>query len=110
MKEKISIKPKPTSQSNQGKLRNESIDFLIDLFQEGKETVLSFNEESLSLAQLPQWQYETRNLLAIELVKFDSNPCKLPDFTQNFKSRVHNKKCFKNPIRRESLINKCARW
>ena len=104
-KRKIPTKPKPTSQSNQGNIQSENIDSLIDLLEEGKETVFSFNEDNLSMAQLLKWEFGTRNLPATELIRFDDNPCKLPDFIQNFKSRVHDKRSFNDSIRMESLIS-----
>ena len=57
------------------------------------------------MAQLLQWEFETRNLPAIELVRLDNNPCKGPDFIQNFKSCVHDKRSFNDSIRMERLIS-----
>ena len=85
-------------------MQSESIDSFIDLLEEGKETVFSFNEDNLSMAQLLQWGFETRSLPAIELVRFDGNPCKWPDL-HNFKSRVHDKRSFNDSLRKECLIS-----
>ena len=98
---------------HQSNIQTKSIDSFIDLLGEGKETAFSFNEDNLSMAQLLQWEFETRNLPAIELVRFDGNPCKWPDFIQNFKSRVHDKRSFNDSIRMERLIsvlNGEAKW
>ena len=69
----IPTEPKPTSQSNQGNIQSESVDSFIDLLEEGKGTVFNFNDNNLSMAQLLQWEFETKNLPAIELVRFDGN-------------------------------------
>ena len=97
-KRKISTKLKPSSQSHQSNIQTKSIDSFIDLLEEGKETAFSFNEDNLSMAQLLQREFKTRNMPAIELVRFDGNPCKWPDFLQNFKSCFHDKRCFKDSI------------
>ena len=104
-KKKISTKPKPTSQSHQSNIQTKSTDSFIDLLEEGNETAFSFNEDNLSMAQLLQWEFETRNLPAIELVRLDNNPCKCPDYIQNFKSCVHDKRSFNDSIRMERLIS-----
>ena len=104
-KKKISTKPKSTRQSHRSKIQTKSIDYFIDLLEEGKETVFSFNEDNLSMPQLLQSEFETRNLPAIELVRFDGNPCKWPDFIQNFQSRVHDKRSFNDSIGMERLIS-----
>ena len=57
------------------------------------------------MAQLLQWQFETRNLSAIQLARFDGNPWKWPDFIQIFKTRVHDKRSFNDSIRMERLIS-----
>ena len=57
------------------------------------------------MAQLLQWEFKTRNLPAIELVRFNGNPCKWPDFIQNFKSRLRDKRKFNNSIQMERLTS-----
>ena len=57
------------------------------------------------MVELLQWKFGTRNVPAIELVRFDGNPCKWPDFIQNFKSRVHDKRSFNDSIPMERLIS-----
>ena len=41
----------------------------------------------------------------MELFRFDGNPCKWPDFVQNFKNRVHDKRSFTDDIRMERLLS-----
>ena len=97
LENKISTKRKPTSQSHQGNVQTKSIDSFIDLLKQGKETVFSFNEDNLSMAQLLHWEFETRNLPTVKLVRFNGNPCKWPNFIQNFKSCFHHRS-FNNSI------------
>ena len=52
---------------------------------------------------LLQLEYESKCLPVRELFRFDGDPCKWPDFIQNFKNRVH--KCsFTDNIRMEWLL------
>ena len=48
-------------------------------------------------------ELESKNLLPIELTRFDRDPCKWPDFIQNFKNHVHEKQSFTDDIRMERL-------
>ena len=40
----------------------------------------------------------------MELFRFDGDPCKWPDFIENFKNRVHDKRSFTDDIRMERLL------
>ena len=86
-------------------MQSKSIDSFMDLVQEGKETVFSFNEDKFFMAPLLHWEFEVRNLPANELVRFYDNPCKWPNFIQNFKSRVYDKRRFNNTTQLEPLIS-----
>ena len=97
LEKKISTKRKPTSQSHQSNVQTKSIDSFIDLLKEGKETAFSFNEDNLSMAQLLHWEFETRNLPAVKLVRLNGNPCKWPDFIKNLQSCFHHRS-FNNSI------------
>ena len=48
-------------------------------------------------------ELESKNLRPIELTRFDRDPCKWPDFIQNFKNHVHEKQSFTDDIRMERL-------
>ena len=48
-------------------------------------------------------ELESKNLPPIELTRFDRDPCKGPDFIQNFKNHVHEKQSFTDDIRMERL-------
>ena len=41
----------------------------------------------------------------MELFRFDGDPCKWPDFIQNFKNREHDKRSFTDDIRMERLLS-----
>ena len=41
----------------------------------------------------------------MELFRFDGDPCKWPDFIQNFKNRAHDKRSFTDDIRMEKLLS-----
>ena len=93
-----------TSKTNStNKLRHQSIDAFIDFLEEGKETVLVNSKFDTPVSKILQWEFETRNLPTIELSRFDGDPCKWPDFIQNFKLHIHDKKCFNDSIRLERL-------
>ena len=54
---------------------------------------------------LLQLEYESKCLPVMELFRFDGDPCKWPDFIQNFKNRVHDKRSFTDDIRMERLLS-----
>ena len=54
---------------------------------------------------LLQLEHESKYLPVKELFRFDGNPCKWPDFIQNFKNRVHDKRSFTGDIRMERLLS-----
>ena len=78
---------------------NNCIDDFIDRLVEGKETVLPERDPVLSVSMLLQLEYESKYLPVMELFRFDGDPCKWPDFIQNFKNRVHDKRSFTDDIR-----------
>ena len=41
----------------------------------------------------------------MELFRFNGDPCKWPDFIQNFKNRVHDKRSFTDDIRMERFLS-----
>ena len=82
---------------------NNCIDDFIDRLVEGKKTVLPERDPVISTSMLLQLEYESKCLPVRELFRFDGDPCKWPDFIQNFKNRVH--KCsFTDNIRMEWLL------
>ena len=84
---------------------NNCIDDFIDRLVEGKETVLPERDPVLSASMLLQLEYESKCLPVMELFRFDGDPCKCPDFIQNFKNRVHDKRSFTDDIRMERLLS-----
>ena len=84
---------------------NNCIDDFIDRLVEGKETVLPERDPVISASMLLQLEYESKCLPVMELFRFDGDPCKWPDFIQNFKNRVHDKRSFTDDIRMEMLLS-----
>ena len=83
---------------------NKCIDHFIERLVEGKETVLRERHPVVSASMLLQLEYESKCLPVMELFRFDGDPCKWPDFIENFKNRVHDKRSFTDDIRMERLL------
>ena len=74
-------------------------DSFIELLTEREETVLSaVTSENITVAEALQQELETRHLPPIDLIPFDGNPLKWPEFIQNFKERVQLKKPFSDNV------------
>ena len=73
---------------------HESPDEFIDDLVEGKETNLGVKTSSFNSHFALKQDYETRNLPPIKLHRFSGNPCKWPEFIENFHTRVHLKSTF----------------
>ena len=69
-----------------------SLDRFIDDLVEGEE---SYNHLILQISVSPtlalQQEFESRNLPPIPLLRFDDNPSRWPEFTENVFTRVHSK-------------------
>ena len=52
-----------------------------------------------------QREFETRDLPAVNLMRFDGDSKQLPNFIQNFKHRVHNKIRFSDSVRMDHLLS-----
>ena len=81
------------------------IDDFIDRLVEGEETVLPEREPVISTSMLLQLEYESKCLPVTELFRFVGNPCTWPDFIQNFKNRVHDKRSSIDDIQMERLLS-----
>ena len=66
--------------------QNEPIDKFIDKLTEGQETIIA-NSEDVTTSKILRWEYESRNLPAIELTEFDGASEKWPEFIENFKKK-----------------------
>ena len=62
---------------------------------------LGIKTSSVNLHFALKQDYETRNLLSIELRCFSGNPCEWPEFTENFRTRVYLKSTFDHNLRME---------
>ena len=104
----MSVLEHPTSKNYDSSVSihlNNCIDDFIDRLVEGKETVLPERDPGISASMLLQLEYESKCLPVMELFRFDGDPCKWPDFIQNFKNRVHGKCSFTDDIRMERLLS-----
>ena len=84
---------------------NNCIDDFIDRLVEGKETVLPERDPVILASMLLQLKYKSKCLPVMELFRFDGDPRKWPDFIQNFKDRVLDKRSFTDDIRMERLLS-----
>ena len=82
-----------------------NIDQFIEELKEGEETILPPEEENLSAVQVLRWNFESSSLPSVNLIRFDGDPCKWPEFIECFKIRVHNKKSFDDNLRMERLLS-----
>ena len=88
---------------------NKCIYDFIDRLVVVKDTVLPERYPVVSASMLLQLEYESKCLSVMELFRFDGDPCKWPDFIQNFKNRVHDKRSFTDDIRIERLLSELDR-
>ena len=65
---------------------NNCIHDFIERLVEGKERVLPERDSLTSASMLLQLEYESKCLPVMEVFRFDGDPCKWPDFIQNFKN------------------------
>ena len=86
-------------------LGKEPIDAFIDNLIEGEECIIQDVNKVLRTSLLLQIEFETRDLPAIKLMRFDGDSKQWPNFTQNFKHRVHNKISFSDSVRMDRLLN-----
>ena len=84
---------------------NNCMDDFIDRLVEGKETVLPERDPVILASMLLQLKYKSKCLPVMELFRFDGDPRKWPDFIQNFKDRVLDKRSFTDDIRMERLLS-----
>ena len=74
---------------------------------EGEETIIkqSAQNSQLNFHFVLKEEIESRTLPPTDLTKFDGNPNKWPEFTDNFKTRVYSKATFIDSVRIERLIS-----
>ena len=81
-----------------------AIDAFIDELIEGKETVVAADSQTDdSIRIILQKDIESRSLPPIDILRFDGDPSKWPEFIDNFKTRVHMKVTFNDSMRMERL-------
>ena len=83
----------------------EPIDAFIDNLIEGEESIIQDVNKVLPTSLLLQREFETRDLPAINLMRFDGDSKQWPNFIQNFKHRVHNKISFSDSVRMDRLLS-----
>ena len=101
-----SLRDETESENNEDKTSNnttviEPIDKFIDQLLEGQEVSSSELDPTpaLSIANTLKKKLESCHLSLIDLLTFDGNPTKWPEFIENFKTRVHDKVYFTNSMR-----------
>ena len=83
------------------------IDAFIDNLIEGEESIIPDVNKVLPTSLLLQREFQTRDLPAINLMRFDGDSKQWANFIQNFKHRVHNKIGFNNSVRMDRLLSVC---
>ena len=83
----------------------EPIDAFIDNLIEGEESIIQDVNKVLPTSLLLQREFETRDLPAINLMRFDGYSKQWSNFIQNFKHRVHNKISFSDSVRMDRLLS-----
>ena len=83
----------------------EPIDAFIDNLIEGEESIIQDVNKVLPTSLLLQRECETRDLPAINLMRFDGDSKQWRNFIQNFKHRVHNKISFSDSVRMDRLLS-----
>ena len=84
----------------------EPADKFIDHLIEGVETVLSTSlDRTMSATTALRYEFESKNLPSIDLLTFNGDPSRWPDFIENFSRRVHYKLSFTDNDRMERLIS-----
>ncbi|XP_066922770.1 uncharacterized protein [Clytia hemisphaerica] len=81
------------------------VDQFIDELTEGEETCLAGLSNPLTANSALRFEFETKALPTIELVKFSGDSSKWPDFVENFSRRVHYKLSFTDNDRMERLLS-----
>ena len=83
----------------------EPIDAFIDNLIDGDESIIPDVNKVLPTSLLLQREFETRDLPAINLMRFDGDSKQWPNFIQIFKHRVHNKISFSDSVRIYRLLS-----
>ena len=106
-----SFRDEAKSEDNENKTSNnttviEPINKFIDELLEGQEVSSSELDPipALSIADALTKELESRHLTPVDLLTFNGNATKWPEFIENFKTRVYNKVSFTNSMRMERLL------
>ena len=103
---KMSTQPSKEFKPVESTLTKEPTDSFIDNLIEGEETVLEYNHTlTMSSLLVIKHEFESRSLPTIELMKFNGDASKWPEFITNFKNRVHIKSTFTDDLRMERLLS-----
>ena len=71
---------------------------------DGQEANLE-KRSSITPAAVLLWELESGNLPSVDIVRFDGDPTKWPEFIKSFKTRVYMKQSFTDSICMELLIS-----
>ena len=97
--------PTKYDSNNKKQISKITVDSFIDKLVEFEETVSSKGNDFLSAQQVLQREFESRNLLPIELKRFNGNPELWPEFIEKFYSRVHWMASFENNLKMDHLLS-----
>ena len=91
--------------SKASRSKMDPIDRFIDHLIEGEETCLPGLSNTVSANAALRFEFESKNLPTIELVKFNGDSSRWPEFIENFARRVHFKLSFSDNDRMERLLS-----
>ena len=83
----------------------EPIDAFIDNVIERKESIIQDINKLIPTSLILQRDFETRDMPAINLMRFGGVSKQWPNFIQNFKHRVHSKKSFSGSVCIDCLLS-----
>ena len=83
----------------------QSIDKFIDDLIEGEETCLAGLSNPVTASAVLRYEFESKTLPVVELIKFNGESSKWPEFIENFSRRIHFKLSFTDNDRMERLLS-----
>ena len=81
------------------------VDSFTDNLVKGKETLIQDVTQFFTPQKAIKQELELRNLLPLDLLRFDGNPVRWPEFIDNLYHRIHKKLSFNDSLRMDHLTN-----
>ena len=79
--------------------------FIDDLIEREESYNHPISQISVSPTLALQQEFESFNLPSVPLIRFDGNPSRWPEFTENFFTRVYSKRIFEDNTRVVRLLS-----